>query len=95
VNKDTWRGEVELDAAAVAQSAGDIRLRISGTVDMAGDTLDWDLATSGAQSYEYPLTMPSFRGYPADTDGGVIHILRGDVRRLTWLAPDKRVCLVS
>ncbi len=72
IDKDTWHGTVELDAAAAAQSAGDIRLRISGTVDMAGDTLDWDLSTPGAQSYEYPLTMPGFRPHPDDPDAGVI-----------------------
>ncbi len=71
VANDFWHGTVTVTQEDISKMYGDLRLMISGTVDMAGDTLDWDLDTPGAQAYEYPLHMPGFVASSNDENAGV------------------------
>ncbi|MCU0612948.1 MAG: VCBS repeat-containing protein [Candidatus Eisenbacteria bacterium] len=68
---DRWHGRVTVTEDDIAKMYGDLRLEISGSADMAGEALDWDLATPGAQGYAYPLHMPGFVASASDEDAGV------------------------
>lgn len=60
IEENLWNGKVTLTEADLDNLVGDVRVKISGSQDMAGEALTKIIG----DGYEYTLTVPAFRPSP-------------------------------